>query len=263
MRNRIGRLLFVFSFQLMLVSIAFAQDSAKISVQYKLTYVIDTTVPETPDIAYFSLFIGKNSSKYIDYIDENSNTVFTTIISRQPLYKNFSTNKIIREISMGPQTIYAITAEIPQVDWEVGKEQKKILGYNCQSASGTYRGRTYTAWFTTQLPYRNGPWKLGGLPGLILEMYDANKEIIWKAEKISTQIDPILSLIRPNKNAISVTPEEYKKLNDALKKDAAAMRGSATSAAPNTGVSVSVVPHNSTTSTGRKWRTFNNPIEKN
>ena len=49
---------------------------------------------------------------------------------------------------------------------------KTVCGYKCHLATCSFRGRDYKAWYTTQLPYPEGPWKFNGLPGLITEVYD-------------------------------------------------------------------------------------------
>lgn len=46
---------------------------------------------------------------------------------------------------------------------------KEIFGYKCKLATCTFRGRDYEAYFAEQLPFSSGPWKLCGLPGVILE----------------------------------------------------------------------------------------------
>lgn len=71
-----------------------------------------------------------------------------------------------------------------QLDWKLEDKYKTISGYECQKASVTFRGRNYDAWFTTEIPLPYGPWKFGGLPGLILEIYDDTKEISFTAENI-------------------------------------------------------------------------------
>lgn len=49
---------------------------------------------------------------------------------------------------------------------------KNVLGYECIMATANYHGRHWTAWFTPEIPVDAGPWKLLGLPGLILEASD-------------------------------------------------------------------------------------------
>lgn len=66
----------------------------------------------------------------------------------------------------------------PQV-WSFCDSTKQILGYFCQKAECEFRGRKWTAWFTPEIPISNGPWLLNGLPGLILEAYDKNKDYFY------------------------------------------------------------------------------------
>lgn len=44
-----------------------------------------------------------------------------------------------------------------------------ILEYDCNLAESDYHGRHWKAWFAPEIPLCFGPWKLHGLPGLILK----------------------------------------------------------------------------------------------
>ncbi len=64
---------------------------------------------------------------------------------------------------------------------EVGKNLSKFYSYTkyvCDSVLAVdfacqLKGRTWTAWFTAEIPISEGPWKLCGLPGLILKAEDS------------------------------------------------------------------------------------------
>jgi len=64
---------------------------------------------------------------------------------------------------------YRMTEPMADWNWQIADNTKKILGYECQMATTDFHGRKWTVWFTPDIPIMNGPWKLGGLPGLILE----------------------------------------------------------------------------------------------
>ena len=81
---------------------------------------------------------------------------------------------------------YAVAEDDLRFEWEIKSETKTILGYKCQRAtSKVFRGRNYEAWFTSEIPIPFGPWKANGLPGVILEFYDLDKLIHFKANEIS------------------------------------------------------------------------------
>lgn len=76
-------------------------------------------------------------------------------------------------------SIYYTKEVTPHIDWKLSKDIKKIGKFTCKKATAFFRGREYTAWYTPEIPVPFGPWKLQGLPGLILEAYDVNKSVYW------------------------------------------------------------------------------------
>lgn len=74
-------------------------------------------------------------------------------------------------------------------DWEIQNSEKTILGINCQNAKMVFRGRSYEAWFATELP-AGGPWKFDGLPGLILEIRSLDDYIKFEAVAIRAKNIP-------------------------------------------------------------------------
>jgi GLPGLI family protein len=63
---------------------------------------------------------------------------------------------------------------LQKIDWLLVNESKKIGEYECFKAKCNYKGRSYTAWYTLEIPVSYGPWKLNGLPGLILMAFEDN-----------------------------------------------------------------------------------------
>lgn len=61
--------------------------------------------------------------------------------------------------------------------WNLLPESKKIDDLECHKAVTVFKGRSYTAWYAPSIPIGNGPWKLGGLPGLIVEAYEDNMDM--------------------------------------------------------------------------------------
>jgi GLPGLI family protein len=57
-------------------------------------------------------------------------------------------------------------------EWKILPDKQKIGAYNAQKATTSFGGREWTAWFTTELPFQDGPYKFYGLPGLIVKIED-------------------------------------------------------------------------------------------
>jgi GLPGLI family protein len=93
-------------------------------------------------------------------------------------------NKEILFFDRLPTVSMLVTDNYPQFSWNISSETKNIAGYQCKKAVASFRGREWTAWFTMDIPVPYGPWKLNGLPGLILEAHDNNDTYTIRALKV-------------------------------------------------------------------------------
>lgn len=88
-------------------------------------------------------------------------------------------------------THYRYSEPWPSMKWELSDEQQTICGYQCQKATCHWRGRDFAAWFTPKIPIKSGPWKFGGLPGLIMKVYDSRRLYLWEAVAVEKGSFPI------------------------------------------------------------------------
>lgn len=90
---------------------------------------------------------------------------------------------------------YAVLEDEKPV-WKISDEKQKIGDYMAQKATTNFGGKSWTAWFSPDLPFQDGPYKLYGLPGLIVKLEDKNKA-------------HIITMVG-NKKYIPVTEEQIK-----------------------------------------------------
>ena len=165
-------------------------DEAYLKCQYDYTYVVDTLSGKTAK-DWLVLQIGKNMSKCYSYYSMQVDSIFASpdrdVILRQQInaaigsktewphkrmkayvYKNYPQGKmtvtdgLLMQDYIYEDTLYA-------QNWVIQDSSKLILGHECQKAVCHYRGHCWTAWFAMDIPITDGPWKLCGLPGLIME----------------------------------------------------------------------------------------------
>jgi GLPGLI family protein len=100
-------------------------------------------------------------------------------------FKNYSENSFTEYARMAlniPKYVYS--ESLPSFDWQLEEDTLTVAGYVCQKATCRFRGRDYISWFTADIPLDNGPWKFGGLPGLILKIYDSDKKFVFECINI-------------------------------------------------------------------------------
>lgn len=79
----------------------------------------------------------------------------------------------------------------------VADSTKNILGYECILAESDYHGRHWKAWFAPEIPVDAGPWKLLGLPGLIMEAVDSTRQHHFTATGIESSDMPFPKVYEP------------------------------------------------------------------
>ena len=57
----------------------------------------------------------------------------------------------------------------PDIAWTLTDDTLTVSGYLCQQATATHRGVEWRVWYTEEIPSSAGPWRLRGLPGLIVK----------------------------------------------------------------------------------------------
>ena len=200
-------ILFIFMASVFLYHQSLAQQALD-NVQYKFFYQyswqFDTITYNDIREDLIILQVGQNISKSFSYYTFQSDslratpdgrTVFRESLNKAlkeqmargerpnpPYYRRMGT-MVYKNHPVGQVTVadnissnyYFYTDELHPQIWEITDSVKTILDYPAQMAVSYFRGRRWTAWFAPDIPISDGPWKLSGLPGLIMEAYDAKK----------------------------------------------------------------------------------------
>ena len=90
--------------------------------------------------------------------------------------------------------------------WTLTDDTLTVCDYSCKSATTFLHGRQWTAYYTEEIPSSAGPWKLCGLPGLILRAEDESRTHSFIAEIIKSDGAPIFY----EHNAITIKISEKK-----------------------------------------------------
>lgn len=182
-------------------------DEAYLMCQYEHTYMNDT-LDQTVREDFFILQIGKKISKFYSYYTFQHDSLMSTADGNRKRMETFnssladfrkhrdrskflnsfsrkrSTTCVYKNYPQGEMTVtdflggdYVVYADrLNEQEWEMTDSMKTILDYNCQQAICHFRGRQWIVWFAPDIPVSDGPWKLGGLPGLIMEAHDSGNQ---------------------------------------------------------------------------------------
>ncbi|KPE50814.1 GLPGLI family protein [Chryseobacterium indologenes] len=105
--------------------------------------------------------------------------------------------------------------------WKILPEKQKIGEYDTQKATTSFGGREWTAWFTSDIPFQDGPYKFYGLPGLIVKIEDAtgshsmtlagNKTIQTPGQEQEITLPGNVRVLGIGSKDLEISKEQYKK----------------------------------------------------
>lgn len=124
-------------------------------------------------------------------------------------YYNFPQKGERSKIDFMGKLIY-YTEKIEPIKWELTNRDSIIADYNCHAAIGTYKGHKWHVYFTPEIPFSVGPWKLHGLPGAIMYAKEDAGNATFEAIEVrkNTKKLPTADF----KKAIKCTREEYRQM---------------------------------------------------
>jgi len=197
-----------------------AQQVQSAPYTYKATYELrfqpDSTALESVTSEAVLLYLNPNQSRYLSLGQQLKDSLFSTLDRKNRSMAEFSRvremipktefNYVIFKSKPENKLIYAekifkdkfkYVEDLEMQDWQIKPETKEILGYTAQKAQIVYAGRNYIAWFSTEIPFSDGPYKFNGLPGLILEIYDDRNHYHFTLtgfQKLSKTVTPLIDL---------------------------------------------------------------------
>ena len=129
------------------------------------------------------------------------------------LYKSFTTRQMVSAESAFFQKV-VVKDTLAVFQWQILSDTKLIGTFKCQKAETDFRGRHYTAWFAPEIPINNGPWKLQGLPGLILEAADSKGYVRFQFVSLTLPFsgNVIYGTVVPTGKQKIMDVDEFKKL---------------------------------------------------
>ena len=228
--------LFVLFASLLLTRIGMAQDTVQIRITYSAKFKYTTNDRPRTDVNI--LDIGQHSSLYYSFTAKRRAEINDSILSRggsaedalgvitkmgfggsrtrYNVYKNYPVG--------GQMAFYWDRSRIfyeeamPELGWQRTEGDTIIAGYRCERAEANFRGRRWTAWYAREIPVGDGPWKLHGLPGLILFAEDAQGDFSFNCIGIEKGSGQTIAVVHQSRY-MKGTPKKIEELERLFYRD--------------------------------------------
>lgn len=157
----------------------------------------------------YSIFVHDQAplgdTSFVDPVDGMPSTV-SGDSTGFPIYKMHKARKIMQKLDcrQAKHGLCIVTDTLGTMKWKISQDEaKEIGGFACEKAVATFRGRTYEAWFSPDVPVSSGPFKFFGLPGLILEIKSTDNVVKFLFHSLELNRYPE-STLRPPTNGLQL-----------------------------------------------------------
>ena len=175
---------------LMAAGVAYASSPALYECLYRYDMKGDSGGKVIAESSDCILLIGEDQSKFYDYSAFRLDSVSALPGVAKDVVRKFNEDYLGSETYFGQEvntslkddkvTVYCDMAperykyeqKLPLTTWEETDETADICGYQCRKAEAEYGGRKWQAWYAEEIAVPFGPWKMLGLPGLVLKATD-------------------------------------------------------------------------------------------
>ncbi len=151
-------------------------------------YLVEYEVLNSNNIIKAELFINDTISLFKIIPNKDAKNFETRIFVKNKIDEKAYFTENIMNVKL------FVTDSLNNMRWTLTNDTATILDFSCFSATTTFRGRNYTAFYTQSIQAQDGPWKFGGLPGLILSVKSGDNFIMWKAVKVVSDYSKVPEL---------------------------------------------------------------------
>lgn len=113
------------------------------------------------------------------------------------------------------ESYYTFTSQ-DKINWKISDSTKQFQHYKLQKATAYWGGRNWIAWFSSEIPISEGPYKFTGLPGLVMEISDVKNNFRYKLISLKRANETLdtKNIVESNLGLqpIKITLEKYQKL---------------------------------------------------
>ena len=189
-------------------------DHKVLTVQYEMDALTDLSKPDARMQETMRLDIGRQASRFYSYTAfvadsvlaaDMANGASSELIAQhanqyqsqwsEQTFKNYPAGRVTTLDELAGD-ICRLRCEEPaeKPRWTLTQDTLTLLGYRCTRATTQFKGRQWSAWYAADIPVSEGPWKLCGLPGLILKAEDDEGHYRFTADGLeqSHGTEPIL-----------------------------------------------------------------------